>query len=84
MMGQFKPSVVAAAYSEYIFVWSDSLKNPELIHFSIAGSLHNILLVFVLLLVNFKVETVEVAFYDVYFACSEDVPSLVVAVVSSV
>ena len=55
MVGQFESRVKAAAYSKHIFIGVDSLKNPELVDLSVAGSLNDVLLIFVLLIEDFEV-----------------------------
>jgi len=84
VVSQLESAVVTAANSEYIVVGVYPLENPELINFTMAGPLDNILLVFVLLFKDLQVQSVEMTLDHVYFTSTQDVPSLIVPIISSI
>jgi hypothetical protein len=55
MVSQLEPRVKAATYPKHILIGVDSFKNPKLVDLPVAGSLNDVLLIFVLFIEDLEV-----------------------------
>ena len=80
-MGKFKLSIEAGGYSKLFLPWFNPLKHPKLIDSSMARPLHNMCPIFILLVLNIKIQLVEMTFDDVDLPCPQYPPSLIVPII---
>ena len=80
-MGKLVLSIKAGGNSKLFLPWFNPLKHPKLIASSMAGPLHNICPVFILLTLNIQIQLVKMTFDNINLPCPQYPPSLIVPIV---